>query len=141
EVTEEVNAFYLLNKAGNWNEFKNAVSLFAVPGQNFVYADKEGNTGYYFGGKLPKKELNSQSFIFDGSTDKYDWKGYVPRSEIPEIFNPPQQFIATANNKVLKNFKYHISNLWEPSSRVERITQLLTSKKKHTADDFKKYQM
>jgi penicillin amidase len=141
EVTEEVNSYYLLNRAQNWNEFKNAVSLFSVPGQNFVYADKDGNIGYYFGGKLPKRESTSPTFVFDGTTDKYDWKGYVSRSEIPDLLNPPQKFIATANNKVLKNFKYHISNLWEPSSRIERITQLLSSKQKHSVADFKKYQM
>jgi penicillin G amidase len=133
ETTEEVNAFYLLNRAKNWNDFKNALRLFSVPGQNFVYADDQNNIGYYFGGKLPRRESNSPTFVYDGTTDKYDWKGYVDRNEIPELFNPPQKFIATANNKVLKNFKYHISNLWEPPSRVERIIQLLTSKEKHSA--------
>lgn len=141
EVTEEVNSFYLLNRAGNWKEFKEAVSLFSVPGQNFVYADKEGNIGYVFGGKLPKRESTSPTFVFDGTTDKYDWKGYVERSEIPDLFNPSQKFIATANNKTLNNFKYHISNLWEPSSRIERITQLLSSKKKYSVSDFMKFQM
>jgi penicillin amidase len=141
ETTEEVNSYYLINMAQNWNEFKEAVNLFSVPGQNFVYADKEGNIGYLFGGRLPKRESTSPTFVFDGTTDKYDWKGYVDRSEIPDLFNPPQRFIATANNKTLKNFKYHISNLWEPSSRIERITQLLTSKPKYSVSDFKKYQM
>ncbi len=141
EVTEELNSYYLLNRAGNWNEFKEAVSLFGIPGQNFVYADVSGNIGYIFGGKLPKRESTSPTFVFDGTTDKYDWKGYVDRSEIPALFNPPQRFIATANNKTLKNFKYHISNLWEPSSRIERITQLLTSKQKHSVDDYMKYQV
>jgi penicillin amidase len=141
ELTEEVNSFYLLNRAGNWEEFKDAINLFSVPGQNFVYADKEGNTGYLFGGKLPKRESTSPTFVFDGTTDKYDWKGYVERSEIPYLFNPPQKFIATANNKTLEKFKYHISNLWEPSSRIERITRLLKRKQKHSVSDFMSYQM
>ncbi len=141
ETTEEMNSFYLLNRAKNWNEFKEAVSYFSVPGQNFVYADKSGNIGYVFGGKLPKRESTSPTFVFDGTTDKYDWKGYVDRSEISDLFNPTQKFIASANNKTLKDFKYHISNLWEPSSRIERIDQLLTSKEKYSASDFMKFQM
>ena len=141
ETTEETNSFYLINMAQNWSEFKEAVNLFSAPGQNFVYADKNGNIGYLFGGKLPKRESTSPTFIFDGTTDKYDWKGYVNRTEIPDLLNPPQKFIATANNKTLKDFKYHISNLWEPSSRIERITQILTSKNKHSVSDFKNYQM
>ena len=141
EITEEVNSYYMINMAKNLNEFRNAVNLFSVPGQNFVYADNRGNISYIFGGKIPKRESTSPTFVFDGTTDKYDWKGYVNRSEIPDLLNPPQKFIATANNKTLKNFKYHISNLWEPSSRIERITQLLSGKEKHSVSDFKNYQM
>jgi penicillin G amidase len=141
ETTEEMNSFYLLNRAKNWSEFKEAVSYFSVPGQNFVYADKSGNIGYVFGAKLPKRESTSPTFVFDGTTDKYDWKGYVDRSEIPDLFNPKEKFIASANNKTLKDFKYHISNLWEPSSRIERIDQLLTSKGKFSSADFMKFQM
>ncbi len=47
-----------------------------------------------------------------------------------------QNYIATANNKVIKDFKYHITNLWEPSSRIERITELLQSKSKHSVEDY-----
>lgn len=141
ETTGEMNSFYLLNRAKNWNEFKKAVNYFSVPGQNFVYADKDGNIGYLFGGRIPKRESISPTFVFDGTTDKYDWKGYVDRSQIPGLFNPRQKFIATANNKTLKNFKYHISNIWEPSSRIERIYQLLTSQEKYSVDDFMKFQM
>lgn len=140
DATDEMYSFYLINRAVNWSEFETAVSLFSVPGQNFVYTDDRDNICYIFGGKLPKREPPSPSLIYDGTTDKYDWKGFVSPSEIPVIINPPNDFIATANNKVIKNFKYHISNLWEPSSRIERIDYLLGKKKNHSVDDFKNYQ-
>jgi penicillin amidase len=78
--------------------------------------------------------------VYDGSTSKSDWKGFVPRNELPYLFNPSANFIATANNKVIKDFKYHITNLWEPSSRIERITELLQSRSKHSAEDYMQYQ-
>lgn len=140
EFSDEMDAFLKINKAKNWNEFKSAVEKFNIPGQNFVYADKEGNTGYVFGGALPIRPNNATTFVFDGSSSKNDWKGFVPRNELPYLFNPSADFIATANNKVIKDFKYHITNLWEPSSRIERITELLQSKQKHSAEDYMKYQ-
>jgi penicillin amidase len=94
-----------------------------------------------FGGKLPIRSSISPTFIYDGTSDKYDWKGFVPLNELPSVFNPSTNFLATANNKLVKDFKYHISNIWEPSSRSERIQTLLTSKEKHSVDDYKKYQM
>lgn len=141
EFSDELYAFYSINKANNWNEFKSAFKYYGLPGQNFVYADKDGNIGYMFGGKLPLRSSVSPTFIYDGTTDNYDWKGFVPMDEVPSFLNPPTNFIATANNKVVKDFKYHISNIWEPSSRSERINFLLAAKEKHSAEDYKKYQM
>jgi len=140
EFSDELDAFLRINKAKNWSEFKSAVEKFNIPGQNFVYADEKGNIGYVFGGALPIRPNNATTFLFDGSDSKNDWKGFVPRSELPYLFNPTQNFIATANNKVIKGFKYHITNLWEPSSRIERIVELLQSKSKHSVEDYMKYQ-
>ncbi|MGB5287578.1 MAG: penicillin acylase family protein [Ignavibacteriaceae bacterium] len=140
EFSDEMDAFLKINKAKNWSEFKSAVEKFNIPGQNFVYADREGNIGYAFGGALPIRPNNATTFVFDGTSSKNDWKGFAPRNELPYLFNPSQNFIATANNKVIKDFKYHITNLWEPSSRIERITELLQSKSKHSVEDYMKYQ-
>lgn len=140
EFSDEMDAFLKINKAKNWNEFKSAVEKFNIPGQNFVYADKDGNIGYVFGGALPIRPDNATTFVFDGSDSKNDWKGFVPRNELPYLFNPSANYIATANNKVIKDFKYHITNLWEPSSRIERITELLQTKSKHSVEDYMTYQ-
>jgi penicillin amidase len=140
DFSDEMDAFLKINKAKNWNEFKSGVEEFNIPGQNFVYGDKDGNIGYLFGGALPIRSDNASTFLFDGSTSKSDWKGFVPRNELPYLFNPPANYIATANNKVIKDFKYHITNLWEPSSRIERITELLQAKEKHSDADYMKYQ-
>jgi penicillin amidase len=139
-MSNEISTFEKINKANNWNDFKDALNTYYLPGQNFVYADKSGNIGYLFGAKLPIRESNSPPFLYDGTTDNNNWKGFLPASEIPQLFNPPQNYIASANNKTLKDFKYYISNLWEPPSRIERITQLLNSKQKHSVKDFESYQ-
>ncbi|MCG6913470.1 penicillin acylase family protein [bacterium BMS3Abin03] len=146
DFSDEAEAFMEINKASNWKEFKSAVQKFNVPGQNFVYADKDGNIGYLFGGVVPLRGKNptnvtSTTFIFDGTTSANDWTGLLSKNKSPELFNPPQNYIASANNKTVKNFNYHITNLWEPSSRIERITELLSSKEKQSVQDFKKYQM
>lgn len=141
EFSDEMLAFYKINKAKNWNEFKDGVKYFGIPGQNFVYADAQGNIGYVMGARIPIRNSNNPTLVFEGTTSENDWKGFVPPQEIPTILNPAENFIASANNKTLKDFKYHISNLWEPSSRIDRIRELLTYKEKHSSSDFKNYQM
>ena len=140
EFSDELFAALSFDKAKNWNEFKEALQYYTVPGQNFVYADKYGNIGYVCAARLPIRANTSPTLVYDGTTDKYDWKGFVPYSEMPKLFNPSQNYIASANNKTVQNFRYHISNIWEPNSRIERITELLNSKPKHSVEDFEKYQ-
>ena len=140
EPSDEFKAIFSLNKAGGWNEFKEALRNFTVPGQNFMYADKEGNIGYVCAAKLPVRNFVSPAFVYDGTTSASDWRGFVPYDEMPKVFNPKENYLASANNKTVADFKYHISNLWEPASRIERITELLNSKPRHSADDFVKYQ-
>ena len=47
------NVFLDLDRARNWDEFRAVLSRFGGPGQNFVYADVDGNIGYQATGKLP----------------------------------------------------------------------------------------
>lgn len=141
EFSDEMHAFLSMNKAKNFNEFKEAISYFSLPGQNFVYADNDGNIGYVMGGNIPLRSLSSSTIISDGTNSKNDWMGILGKSEMAYIYNPPENFIATANNKVVDDFKYHISNLWEPSARIERIRELLNSKTKHDVNDYFNYQL
>lgn len=140
EFSDEFKAFYGINKAVNWDDFRNAVGDFAVPGQNFVYADIRGNIGYICGAKLPVRAAGNPMYAMDGTVSANDWKGFVPYQQMPVLFNPEQNYIASANNKTVKTFPHYISNLWEPSSRIERITELLASKLKHGIEDFMAYQ-
>lgn len=140
EFSNELLSIYKINHAKNWKEFNDALELFHSPGQNFVYTDMEGNIGYVAGVKLPKRKSNSPTFISDGIRGDDDWVGYVNFSENPRVFNPTENFIASANNKTIENYPYHISNLWEPRSRINRITELLNMNEKHSSEDFKKYQ-
>lgn len=139
--SDELLAFIKINKSQNFNEFRDAVSYFAMPGQNFLYADKQGNIGYVMGAKIPLRSQTASTIISDGKSSANDWKGFASREDMKVIFNPTENFFATANNNLFPDFKYHISNLWEPSSRIDRIKFLLNQKQKHSIDDFRKYQM
>lgn len=140
ELHSELQAIYDINIAKSENEFKLGAKKFTAPGQNFVYADKEGNIGYVCAAKLPIRKTNLTTFVFDGTTSINDWTGFVEFDDMPMFSNPSSGFIATANNKTMENYKYHISNLWEPPSRIKRIVEMLQSKELHSVEDFMIYQ-
>lgn len=140
EMSDELYALYLVNTSHHWQSFLNGVKEFTVPGQNFVYADSDGNIGYHPGVRLPKRSSNNPTVPFEGWTGSHEWQGFIPFEQLPSQYNPPEGFIATANNKTTSNAPYHIANLWEPPSRIQRIREVLQSKQLLDVNDFKRLQ-
>ena len=57
---------------------------------------------------------------------RHEWKGYIPFDELPYIYNPPEDFISTANNQVPPNdYPYLVTTDWDYGFRAERIVQLI----------------
>jgi penicillin amidase len=141
DVSNEAQAFYVINRAHNWKEFLEGLRHFAVPAQNFVYADADGNIGYHTGGRIPIRKTKSATLPFPGWTDEYDWKGYVPFEQMPQALNPSEGFIAAANNKIISDsYPYYISNLWEPDWRITRITEVLRGQERFSVEDMQRLQ-
>ncbi len=134
-----------IDYAKNWTEFVDALKDFVVPSQNFVYADTAGNIGYYLPGKIPVRDWDSSLPVPDDS--KHQWKGYIPFEKLPHVFNPPEGYIVTANNKVTSDrYPYAINFRWSvPPFRAERINDLLkadlSQNKLLNIRDFKKIQL
>lgn len=131
-----------LQKAKNWEEFRAALSNWDVPGQNFVYADRNGNIGYQMTGKVPLRLKGNGSVPVSGSTGDSEWKEYVPYDQMPSTFNPAEGYVATANNKPFgADYKYQFPGYWAASWRIERIMEMLNAKEKFSIDDFKEMQL
>jgi len=121
-----VQSILLLDRAGNWEEFRDALSYWDVPSQNFVYADVEGNIGYQTPGRIPIRAAGDGSMPVPGWTGEYEWVDYIPFDELPRTFNPAEGYIATANNAVVgPDFPYFITNDWSPGYRARRIVEMI----------------
>jgi len=147
-----------LNRASNWDEFRAAASYWDVPAQNLVYADIEGNIGYQTPGNVPIRAAGHSGLVpIDGTTDQYEWKGYIPFDDLPRAYNPERGYIATANQAVVPleyydqlsaklgaqfgaDSNYFIGQEWAYGYRGQRIEELLTSTGPHTIDTIKAIQ-
>ncbi|UCH51828.1 MAG: penicillin acylase family protein [Chloroflexota bacterium] len=143
-----------LNNATNWTEFRNALSHWDVPSQNFVYADIEGNIGYQTPGHIPIRAKNHSGLVpAPGWTDEFEWKGFIPFDALPRIFNPERGYIATANQAVVPmeyydwlanelgdGLNYIISKEWNYGYRGQRIVELLKEMAPHTISSFQAIQ-
>jgi penicillin amidase len=132
-----VQAFLNLNQARNWSEFTRALKDFVVPAQNFVYADVEGHIGYYAPGRFPVRAGGNGASAVEGWTGAADWAGWVPFEELPHAFDPPEHFIASANEKLVPDeYPHALGGEWTEPYRAQRIIDLLTRKTAVKPDDF-----
>jgi penicillin amidase len=122
-------AIWNLNRARDWDAFRAAAREFAVPAQNLVYADVEGNIGYQMPGNIPvRAEGHTGTLPVPGWTGEYEWQGYIPYEDLPFAFNPPEGYIVTANNAVVgPEYPYTISRGWDYGLRAQRIVDMIES--------------
>ncbi len=138
EPSNELRSLYLINRAKNWEDYKDALRTFVSVSQNVAYADVMGNIGIYCAAGVPIREGWNGVAIAPGETDKYDWKGLVPFEELPHSYNPKSGFIASANNRSTdSDYPYHISYWYAPQYRIARIHELLKDKPYLSVDDYK----
>ena len=135
------NGVSQLSWAQNWEQFTRALRSFTGPMQNFVYADTEGNIGYYAAAWVPIRKQGTGAEPASGDKDDYDWTGYIPFEQLPHAYNPASGIIATANGRVVPdNYPYFITSHWAPPFRTARIYQLLRAGKAFTTGDMLRVQ-
>jgi penicillin G amidase len=135
------NFYNWLGKAQNWSEFRETLKGVWGPGQNVVYADVDGNIGYILGAHVPVRKKGHGEVPLAGDTDDYEWTGYIPFEELPQVFNPPSGIIVTANARVVgPNYKPYITDDWEEPYRTARIYDLLHDKSGLRPEDMLKIQ-
>lgn len=124
--------FLELNRARNWEEFKTAIARFPGPGQNFVYADVDGNIGYHATGRLPIRPANCRGDVpAEGAAADCEWQGFVPFDELPQFYNPASGVIVTANqNPFAEDYKYPVAGNFAPHYRSRGIRLKLEAQAK-----------
>ncbi len=95
--SNDARAFLLLDKAKNVEDYVNATNGYQCPGQNFVFACKDGDIAIRQQGAFPAKWREQGMFVMEGEDDKYKWAGIVPDSENLVLRNPARGFVSSAN--------------------------------------------
>jgi penicillin G amidase len=128
-----------LGKVQNWGEFRETMKGIWGPAQNVVYADVDGNIGYVLGAHVPVRKKGHGEVPVPGDTDEYEWAGYIPFEQLPQVFNPESGLIVTANARITgPNYKPYITDHWEEPYRTARIYDLLHDKRDLRPEDMLK---
>ena len=137
-------AFLKMNRAKSAAEFKTALRDFHTPQQNVVFADTSGNIGFVAAGRVPtRRNIANESLLpAPGWIDDYAWTGSLSFADLPQIDNPSDGMIVTANNDIrpARYFKF-LGRSFDRSYRRDRIQMLLSETPKATLEDMQRIQL
>ena len=132
-----------MDQSKTWEEFREACNYSHIPGENMIWADKEGNIGWQAVGIAPIRK-NFSGLVPVPGDGRYEWDGYLPIIQKPNTFNPSKGFFATANQNVTPdNYENWdaIGYSWSDPYRGDRVNEVLGSGKKLTMEDMKALQV
>jgi penicillin G amidase len=134
-------AFYMLNKAKNYDDYRKALATYTAPAQNFIFASNQNDIAITPNGKLPLKWKNQGKYILDGSMAAHDWQGWIPAEQNPTVKNPPRGFVSSANQfSTDQTYPYYLGWKFAPSGRGIRINERLTAMNMATVDSLRSIQ-
>ncbi|MFZ5431262.1 MAG: penicillin acylase family protein [Bacteroidota bacterium] len=134
-------SFYRINRAEGVSDFREALSTFNAPTQNYGMASADGDIVKQLNGLWPMVWNRQGMFISDGRRPEYDWNGYVPFEYLPYEVNPPRGFVSSANQRVAENYPFYHGWSFANSARANIINRTLSEEKKFTVDDMKALQL
>ncbi|MEM7676169.1 MAG: penicillin acylase family protein, partial [Myxococcota bacterium] len=135
--SDEVSALLRMNRATDFESFRRAFATFAVSGQNFLYADVDGNIGHVLAARLPVREKGVPEDIV--RKPSFAWSGFRDARTLPAAYNPPSSFIASANNQPA-DADIPLGYFFATSDRVERLGHIIDTSKKLDLDGAKRLQ-
>jgi penicillin G amidase len=126
-----------MDQAQTWEEFREASNYSNIPGENMIWADREGNIGWQAVGIAPIRR-NFSGMVPVPGDGRYEWDGYLPIIAKPNDFNPTRGFIETSNsNYTTPDYPYldAIGYTWTDPFRWARGSEVLGSGRKFNMSD------
>lgn len=123
-ASDEIGAMLAAARARNFDEFRAAFETFAVPGQNMLYADAEGNIGQVMAARLPLRGGPPADLALDPALHDAAWGAMRGSADLPFAYNPEAGFLASANNRPSAH-GMPVGFFFSPDDRVARMTEVV----------------
>lgn len=123
--SNEVLTYIKLNRAQNYQDYRDAIKNYSCPVLNFSYADKAGNIAVNHQGAIALKWPGQGKFVLDGTTHEHLYTSNIPSDSLPQDRNPADGILFSANQHPTDNNYPYYYNGYYAENRANRIRQLL----------------
>lgn len=130
-----------LNRAGDFEAFRQAATAMGALSVNWSYSDRDGNIGYVQSTPIPVRRHERFFTVLDATDPANDWDGFHPPAERPWALNPSQGWLANANNNAVgEDWPYPIPGFYK-HLRMRRISDVLSGQDSFDRDDMLRFQL
>ncbi len=130
---ESFSAVYDLYAAKSVGEIKSAIEK-ATMNFNFFYATVGGDIGYHYAGNVPMRAPGLDPRFPTPLSPETDWKGFLPKAQMPGVDNPKSGILFNWNNKPATWWPNWDTPVWGRIFRNEVLAQQLTKPKLTVSD-------
>lgn len=95
-----------LEAAGSVREALDAAHRAGMPQQNLVVGDSAGHIGWTVIGQIPRRKGLNDQLPHEWSDGSHGWDGFLSASEIPEVIDPADGRLWSANARMLGGSAY-----------------------------------
>ena len=121
-----LDAILGIDRASDGTGFVEATRRWDIAGQNAVYATRDGTVGYRATGRVPIRSRGDGRWPVPGWTGEYEWVGWIPFEDMPDLVDPARGYVATANQPAVGNdYPYLVHTDTRYGYRAHRIAQLV----------------
>lgn len=126
-----------MDQSTSWEQFREASNYSHIPGENMIWADRDGNIGWQAVGIAPLRR-NFSGLVPVPGDGRFEWDGYLPIIDKPHEVNPAKGFIETSNSNYTSPDFPHLDAIaytWTDPFRWARGSELLASGRKFNMMD------
>ncbi|EWM18599.1 penicillin acylase family protein, partial [Kutzneria sp. 744] len=129
-------------RARSYPEFRDALRHFGVPVLNHIVAAADGTIALKTAGRVPAREPGSGLRPAGFDEVARSWRGFLEFDELPEVVDPDEGYLVSANNKLLpEDDPRHLGVDWAGAYRAPRIDELLDATDAVTDQDCARWQL
>jgi len=141
DPSNDIRTFYMLNRAKNYTDYREALVNYTAPAQNFIFASVDNDIAITSSGYFPLKWDNQGKFLLDGSDPANDWHGRIPVDQNPTVKNPSRNFVSSANQRPTDaTYPYYLNWEFANYERAHRINQRLSVMTRASVDSLRSLQ-
>jgi len=107
----------------------------------WIFADSQGHIGRQANGMFPRRAEGHSGLLPIPAWDEANhWQGWLPTDLLPRVYDPPEGFVASANEDLVGNEGTRLVTLPVPDYRKRRIDERLAALPQATIADMQSVQ-